>query len=67
MDQFTRRFIGFDAQAEDVDCVALIRMFNRVISGKEPPRYISSDHDPIFEYHRWQAHCRELVQLPMAA
>ena len=41
--------------------------FNRIISGKKPPCYLSSDNDPLFEYHRWQAHCRGLVQLPMAA
>ena len=55
MDQFTRRLIGFGVQAGDVDGVALYRMFNRAISGKEQPRYLSSDHDPLFEYHRWQA------------
>jgi putative transposase len=60
MDQFTRRLIGFGVQAGDVDGVALCRMFNRVISGKEPPRYLSSDHDPLFEYHRWQANLRIL-------
>jgi len=67
MDQFTRRLIGFAVHAGDVDGIALCGMFKRVISGKKPPSYLSSDHDPLFEYHRWQAHCRRLVQLPMAA
>ena len=65
MDQFTRRLIGFDVQAGDVDGIALCRMFNRVISAKEPPRYLSSDHDPLFEYHRWPANLRILVIDPI--
>lgn len=60
MNQFTRRIIGFGVHPRNVDSVALCRVFNRVISGKEPPRYLSSDHDPLFEYHRWQANLRIL-------
>jgi len=60
MDQFTRRLIGFGVHAGDVDGIALCCMFNKIISGKEPPRYLSSDHDPLFEYHRWQANLRIL-------
>jgi transposase InsO family protein len=58
MDQFTRRIIGLAAHAGDVDGVALCRMFNHIIAGGVPPRYLSSDHDPLFEYHRWQANLR---------
>lgn len=60
MDQFTRRIIGFGVRAGDVDGVALCRMFNRAISGQGEPRYLSSDHDPLFEYHRWKANLRIL-------
>ncbi len=60
MDQFTRRIIGFGIHAGDVDGVALCRMFNRAISGKGTSRYLSSDHDPLFEYHRWKANLRIL-------
>ncbi len=60
MDQFTRRIIGFGIHAGDVDGIALCRMFNRAISGKGAPRYLSSDHDPLFEYHRWKANLRIL-------
>ncbi len=35
-------------------------MFNRAVSGKGKPRYLSSDHDPLFEYHRWKANLRIL-------
>ncbi len=59
-DQFTRRLIGFGVHAREVDGMALCRMFNRTLSGKKPPRHLSSDHDPSFEYHRWQANLRLL-------
>ena len=55
MDQFTRRIIGFGVHAGDVDGPALCRMFNDAISKQGLPRYISSDNDPLFLYHRWQA------------
>ena len=60
MDQFTRRLIGFGVHAGGVDGAALCRMINQVISGQKPPSYLSSDHDPTVEYHRWQAHLRIL-------
>ncbi len=65
MDQFTRRIIGFGVHAGDVDGIALCRMFNRIVSGNEPPRYLSSDHDPLFEYHQWQANLRILEVDPI--
>jgi transposase InsO family protein len=60
MDQFTRRIIGFGVQAGEVDGRALCRMFNHAIARQGPPRYLSSDHDPLFEYHRWKANLRIL-------
>jgi len=65
MDQFTRRLIGFGVHAGDVDGIALCCMFNRVVSGKKQPSYLSSDHDPLFEYHRWQANLRILEIEPI--
>jgi len=58
MDQFTRRIIGFGVHVGDVEGVALCRMFNSAISTMGTPRYISSDNDPLFEYHRWRANLR---------
>ena len=55
MDQFTRRIIGFGVHAGDVDGVALCRMFNKAISNMDTPTYLSSDKDPLFQYHQWQA------------
>jgi len=60
MDQFSRRIIGFGVQVGDVDGVALCRMFNSAISTMGIPRYLSSDYDPLFKYHRWQANLRIL-------
>ena len=60
MNQFSQRIIGFGVQVGDVDGVALCRMFNSAISTMGTPRYLSSDNDPLFEYHRWQANLRIL-------
>jgi transposase InsO family protein len=60
MDQFTRRIIGFGVHAGDVDGIALCRMFNKAISTHCVPHYLSSDNDPLFRYHRWQANLRIL-------
>jgi len=60
MDQFTRRIIGFGVHAGDVDGMALCRMFNTAISTKGVPKYLSSDNDPLFLYHQWQANLRIL-------
>jgi putative transposase len=60
MDQFSRRIIGFGVHAGDVDGVSLCRMFNTAISTQRVPHYLSSDHDPLFRYHQWQANLRIL-------
>jgi len=60
MDQFTRRIIGFGIQRGDVDGQALCRMFNKSISAQPRPKYLSSDNDPLFNYHQWQDNLRIL-------
>ncbi len=60
MDQFTRRIIGFGVHRGDVDGVALCCMFNKAISGMGIPKHLSSDNDPLFLYHQWQANLRIL-------
>ena len=60
MDQYSRRIIGFGIHQGDVDGIVLCRMFNHAISGSDPPRYISSDNDPLFRFHRWKANLRIL-------
>jgi transposase InsO family protein len=60
LDQFTRRIIGFGVQAVAVDGQALCRMFNQAISEQGLPTRLSTDHDPLFRFHRWQANLRIL-------
>ena len=43
---------------DDVDGAALCRMFNTAISSRGAPKYLSSDNDPLFRYHQWQANVR---------
>jgi len=60
MDQFSRSIVGFGIHRGNVDGIALCRMFNQASSGKDPPHYISTDNDPLFQFHRWQANLRVL-------
>jgi putative transposase len=60
MDQYTRRIIGFGIHAGVVDGRALCRMFNRAIRRQAVPKYLSSDHDPLYRFHQWQANLRVL-------
>lgn len=60
MDQFTRRIIGFGIHREIVDGPALCRMFQRAIQGQSAPKYLSTDNDPLYRFHRWQANLRVL-------
>jgi putative transposase len=60
MDQFTRRIVGFAVHRGVVDGMALCRMFNRAIHTQTPPKYLSSDHDPLYQFHQWQANLRVL-------
>jgi transposase InsO family protein len=60
MDQCTRRIVGFGVHAGVVDGMRLCRMFNNATRGEMPPKHLSSDHDPLFQFHRWQANRRIL-------
>jgi putative transposase len=60
MDQFTRRIIGFGSHRGIVDGNALCRMFRLAIRGHGMPKYLSSDHDPLYQFHQWQANLRVL-------
>jgi len=61
MDQYTRRIIGFGVHAGAVNGVALCRMFRHAIGARRAtPKYLSSDHDPLFRFHQWQANLRIL-------
>jgi len=60
MDQCTRRIVGFGVHRGVVDGVGLCRMFNRATRCQPLPTYLSSDHDPLYRFHQWQANLRIL-------
>ena len=60
MDQFSRRIVGFGVHIGVVDGAALCRMLQRAIRGHALPKYLSSDHDPLYRFHQWQANLRVL-------
>ncbi len=60
MDQFSRKIIGFSVHFGDLDGSAICCMFNRVTSKQQLPKRLSSDNDPLFQYHRWKANLRIL-------
>ncbi|MFT5390558.1 MAG: putative transposase [Gammaproteobacteria bacterium] len=60
-DKFTHRIVGFGIQRGAVDGPALCRMFNDATTGNGTPRYLSTDQDPLFEFHRWRANLRILA------
>jgi len=60
VDQYTRRIIGFAVHAGNVDGPTLYRMFNEATYRQEWPKGISSDNDPLFQYHRWKSNLRVL-------
>jgi hypothetical protein len=35
-------------------------MFQRAIRGHSLPKYLSSDHDPLYRFHQWEANLRIL-------
>jgi putative transposase len=60
MDHCTRRIVGFGVHRGVVDGVELCRMFNRATRRQSMPTYLSSDHDPLYRFHQWQANLRIL-------
>jgi putative transposase len=60
MDQFTRRLVSFGVHCGAVTAADASRMFNSAIRGQGLPRHVSTDHDPLFEGHRWTANLRIL-------
>src|SRR5450631_275133 len=60
MDLFTRRIVGMGVEPAHIDGVAVCRMFNQARSGQPLPKHLSTDHDPLFRFHRWRANLRVL-------
>jgi transposase InsO family protein len=61
MDQFTRRLVGIGVHRGAVAGVDVCRMFNAAVHGQGTPRHLSTDHDSLFEAHRWRANLRILA------
>lgn len=60
MDQYSRRVVGFAVHAGAVDGTAVCHMFNRAVAGVAKAKRVSTDNDPLFSCHRWQANLRVL-------
>ena len=60
MDIFTRRIIGFGVARDYIDGVSVCRTFNEAVAGQPRPKCLSTDHDPLFRFHRWLANLRVL-------
>jgi putative transposase len=61
MDQYTRSIIGFGVHAGTLHGVALCKMFNRAIREQLwMPKYLGSDNDSLYRFHRWQANLQIL-------
>lgn len=60
MDVFTRRIIGFGVERAKIDGVSICRMFNHTTASAPMPVRVSTDHDPLFRFHRWLANLRVL-------
>ena len=60
IDVFTRRIIGFGVARGDVDGVAVCWMFNHALVKHPLPKYVSTDNDPLFRFHRWLSNLRIL-------
>ena len=60
MDVFTRRIVGFGVESVGLEGVSVCRMFNRASAGLSLPKHASTDHDPLFRFHRWLANLRVL-------
>ena len=60
MDLFTRRIVGFGVGPANIDGASVCRMFNDATAGEPKPKRVSTDHDPLFRFHRWLANLRVL-------
>ena len=60
IDVCTRRFIGFAIARDCIDGAAVCRLFDHAVSRQPLPKYLSTDNDPLFRFHRWRANLRIL-------
>jgi putative transposase len=60
MDIFTRRIVGFGVEPAHIDGIRVCRMFNQARCAQPLPKRLSTDHDPLFRFHRGRANLRIL-------
>jgi putative transposase len=60
MDVFSRQIIGFGVEPASVDGLSVCRMFQNATATQPLPKHVSTDHDPLFRFHRWLANLRVL-------
>src|SRR5690606_18835718 len=61
MGQYSRRIVGIAVSAGPLDGPTICRMFGNIASQAGTiPISLSSDHDPLFDFHRWKANLRIL-------
>ena len=58
MDQYSRKIKGFAIYAGTLDGPKVCWMLGRATAGLAWPTYLSTDHDPLFNYHQWGANLR---------
>jgi len=61
MGVWTRQLVGFGVERGNIDGVSACRMFLRATAGQTLPKRASTDHDPLFRFHRWLANLRVLA------
>jgi putative transposase len=54
------RVVGFGVEPAHIDGIGVCRLFNHARRGQPLPKRLSSDHDPLFRFHRWRANLRIL-------
>lgn len=58
MDQYSRKIKGFAIYAGRLDGPKVCWMLGRAASGLNWPKHLSTDHDPLFNYHQCGANLR---------
>jgi putative transposase len=67
MDVFTRRIVGFAVEPGPVDGLSVCRMIQSATATQPLPQCVSTDHDPLFRFHRWRAPRRPPQTAPLVA